>query len=103
MRASQSDRRKWLAIVLAGALDEELMTPEDVLAELTPDVLADHLPPQMVTKILAESLGEGSMTAAVILRAVGPTVLTRHVPAKLVWSTMAAAAERANIVGQESN
>ena len=97
MQASQADRERWLAVVLAAALDNDIMTPDDVLAHATPAVLAAHLPPDVMSNVLAASLKEGTMTSEVILRTVGPDVLSRYVPPDVLWSSVQAAARRAEI------
>lgn len=97
MRASQSDREKWLAIVLAAALDNEILQPDDVIKHATPEVLAAHLPPDVMSNVLAASLRAGQMNSEVILRTAGPEVLSRHVPAKILWETIEEGVERAEI------
>jgi hypothetical protein len=97
MQASQSDRERWLAIVLAAALDNDIMTPDDILLHATPEVLAAHLPPDVMSNVLAASLKEGTMNSEVILRTVGPDVLSRYVPPNILWSSVQSAARRAEI------
>ena len=97
MQASQSERERWLAIVVAAALDNDIMTPDDVLAYATPEVLAMHLPPDVMSNVLAASLREGTMTPEVILRTVGPDILTRYIPPNILWSSVQSAARRAEI------
>jgi hypothetical protein len=97
MRAPQADRERWLAVVIASALDNDIMTPDDILAYVTPEILAAHLPPDVMSNILAASLKAGMMTAEVILKTTGPDVLTRYVPPNVLWASVLSAARRAEI------
>ena len=63
-----SDQRKeWFAKVVESGLKNEIFNPADVLAHATPDVLASHLPPELLSKIIAASLAAGSMTPESVL------------------------------------
>jgi hypothetical protein len=97
MRASPTDREQWLAVVLAAALDNDIMTPEDVLHHVSPEILAAHLPPDVMSNVLASSLKAGVMTAEVILQTAGPDVLSRYIPPNILWSSIQAASRRAEI------
>ena len=97
MKASQVEREHWLAVVIASALDNDIMTPDDVLGYVTPEVLAAHLPPDVMSNILAASLKAGMMSPEVILKTTGPDVLTRYVPPNILWASVVSAARRAAI------
>lgn len=97
MQATQSDRERWLAIVLAAALDNDIMTPDDILSHATPEVLAAHLPPDVMSNVLAASLAAGTMSSEIILRNAGPDVLCRYVPPSILWASVQSAARRAEI------
>jgi len=97
MRASQSNREKWLAIAVAAALDHDILKPEDVLRFVTPEVLASHLPPDVMSNVLAASLQAGHMSAEVILQTAGPGVLSRYVPPAVLWNAVREGARRAEI------
>jgi len=99
MRASQSDRERWLAAVLAAALEHGVMTADDIFRQVTPDVLAAHFPPDVMTNVLSASLNAGMMTPEVILGAAGPEVLSRHIPPAVLWTAVQTAAQRAAIPG----
>lgn len=98
MTASKTDREKWMAIVLAAALDNDIMTPDDIIAHASPEVMASNLPPDVMSSVLAASLKEGKMTAEVILRTVGPDALSRYIPPDVLWGSVRSAAQRAGIV-----
>ncbi|MCA9666598.1 MAG: hypothetical protein KC503_13445 [Myxococcales bacterium] len=95
--SSTENYEKWLAIVLAAALDHDILQPDDVLRYVTPEVLASHLPPDVMSNVLAASLTAGQMTAEVILRTAGPGVLSRYVPPDILWSAVREASRRAEI------
>ncbi len=97
MNASQADREKWLAIVMAAALDHNSLQPDDVINHVSPTVLAAHLPPDVMSNVLAASLTAGQMTPEVILRSAGPGVLSRYVPPEVLWAAVTEAAQRAEI------
>ena len=99
MNASQADREKWLAIVMAAALDHNVLQPEDVIRHVTPAILAAHLPPDVMSNVLAASLTAGQMTPEVILRSAGPGVLSRYIPPDVLWQAVTEAAKRAEIPG----
>jgi hypothetical protein len=98
MKANQSEQERWLAITLAAALDNDIMIPDDILTTATPEVLAAHLPPDVMSNVLSASLSAGKMSAEVILRTVGPDVLSRYIPPKILWDAVQAAVRRAEII-----
>lgn len=93
-----SDQRKeWFARVVESGLKTEIFNPADVLAHATPDVLANHLPPELLSKVLASSLAAGSMTPERVLETVTPEMLAQHLPHEVLWACIAAAAARAGV------
>jgi hypothetical protein len=97
-RHGLSDQRQaWFARVVESGLQNQIFNPADVLAHATPDVLATHLPPDLLSKILASSLAAGSMTPERVLETVTPELLARHLPHEVLWSCIAAAAARAGV------
>ena len=94
---SQDPRKAWFANVVKSGLDNEIFNPADVLAHATPDVLASHLPPELLSKVLAASLAAGSMTPERVLETVTPELLAKHLPHEVLWQCIAAAATRAGV------
>ena len=93
-----SDQRQaWFARVVESGLQNGIFNPADVLAHATPDVLASHLPPELLSKVLAASLAAGAMTPEGVLETVTPELLARHLPHEVLWSCIAAAAARAGV------
>ena len=89
--------KAWFARVVESGLQNQIFNPADVLAHATPDVLANHLPPDLLSKILAASLAAGSMTPERVLETVTPELLAKHLPHEVLWACIAAAAARAGV------
>jgi hypothetical protein len=90
-------RQAWFARMMESGLEHSIFAPSDVLAHATPDVLATHLPPELLSKILASSLAAGSMTPDRVLETLTPELLARHLPHDVLWACIAAAAARAGV------
>ena len=95
---SSDQRQAWFQRVVESGLQHQMFSPADVLAHATPDVLARHLPPELLSKVLASSLAAGSMTPDRVLETVTPEQLARHLPHEVLWACIAAAAARAGVV-----
>ncbi len=94
---SQDPRKAWFANVVKSGLENQIFNPTDVLAHATPDVLASHLPPELLSKVLASSLAAGAMTPERVLETVTPEMLATHIPHEVLWACIAAAAARAGV------
>jgi hypothetical protein len=94
---SQDPRKAWFANVVKSGLENEIFNPADVIAHATPDVLANHLPPELLSKVLQASLAAGSMTPDRVLETITPEVLATHIPHEILWACIAAAAARAGV------
>jgi len=94
LRMSSDQRQAWFARVVESGLQNQIFNPTDVLTHATPDVLATHLPPELLSKVLASSLAAGSMTPDRVLETVTPDLLARHLPHEVLWACIAAAAAR---------
>jgi hypothetical protein len=94
---SNDQRTSWFARVVESGLENKIFGPSDVLAHATPDVLANHLPPELLSKVLAASLAAGAMTPERVLETVTPELLAKHLPHDVLWQCIAAAAERAGV------
>ena len=94
---SSENRQNWFTRVVESGLQNQIFNPADVLAHATPDVLATHLPPELLSKVLAASLAAGAMTPARVLETVTPEMLATHIPHEVLWACIAAAAARAGV------
>jgi hypothetical protein len=95
---SQDQRQAWFARVMESGLENQIFAPSDVLAHATPDVLASHLPPELLSKILAASLAAGTMTPERVLETVTPELLAKHLPHDVLWACIQAAVARSGVV-----
>jgi hypothetical protein len=94
---SQDQRQAWFARMMESGLEHSIFQPADILAHATPDVLANHLPPELLSKVLQASLASGSMTPDRVLETVTPELLAKHLPHDVLWACIAAAAARAGV------
>ncbi len=92
-------RQRWFAKMMESGLDNQIFGPSDVLDHATPEVLANNLPPDLLSKVLAASLAAGSMTPDRVIETVTPDVMAKHLPHDVLWQCIAAAAARAGIAG----
>ncbi len=83
--------------MMESGLEHQVFGAHDVLTHATPDVLANHLPPELLSKVLAASLATGSMTPERVLETVTPDLLAKHLPHDVLWACIAAAAARAGV------
>jgi hypothetical protein len=90
-------RQRWFAQMMESGLEEKIFDSNDVLRHATPEVLANHLPADLMSKVLAASLAAGAMTPDRVLETVTPEVMSRHLPHDVLWSCIASAAERAGV------
>ena len=83
--------------MVESGLENKMFAPADVLQHATPDVLANHLPPELLSKVLAASLAAGSMTPERVLETVTPELLAQHLPHEVLWQCIVQAAARAGV------
>jgi hypothetical protein len=93
-------RKAWFAKVVESGLENKIFDPADVLAHATPDVLANHLPAELLSKVLSSSLAAGAMTPERVLETVTPQLLANHIPHEVLWACVQAAAQRAGVAKQ---
>jgi len=94
---TKDQRQAWFARVMESGLENQVFAPSDVLAHATPDVLANNLPPDLLSKVLTASLAAGAMTPERVLETITPDVMSRHLPHDVLWACIAAAAARAGV------
>jgi hypothetical protein len=94
---SNDQRQAWFARMMESGLENDIFAPSDVLTHATPDVLASHLPAELLSKVLSSSLAAGSMTPERVLETVTPEVMAKHLPHEVLWQCIAAAAARAGV------
>ena len=97
LQAMSDQRKAWFARVMESGLEHQILQPADVLTHATPDILANHLPPELLSKVLAGALAAGTMTPERVLETVTPQLLALHLPHDVLWACIAAAAARAGV------
>jgi hypothetical protein len=80
---------------LGGALELGIATPEDLLRHATPDVLAQHLPRPLWSKLIAACLAAPRTDAKLVVDTIGVRDLCEHVPKPILWTCLAEIAQRA--------
>ena len=98
-----SARQKWFAHMLGVGLDQKILSPGQLVVFVTPEVLAHHLPPDVMTRVLASALAAGQrgdqLTPDRLFETLNPEVLADNVPLEVLWRCIDAGAERAGIPG----
>ena len=98
-----SARQKWFARMLGVGLDQKLVSPGQLVVHVTPEVLAHHLPPDVMTRVLSSALSAGQRgeqaTADRLFESLSPDILVDNVPLEVLWRCLDTAAERAGIAG----
>lgn len=87
--------RRFAYEALASGLELEVVTPDDVIAHVTPEVLAHHLPIALKAKLLQASLSAERVTPALVIEVVGLDALVEHAPLPVLWACVRACAARA--------
>jgi len=87
--------RRFAYEALHSGLELELVTPDDVIAHVTPEVLAHHMPIALKAKLLQASLSAERVTPALVLEVVGLEALVEHAPLPVLWACVRACAVRA--------
>lgn len=90
-------RRAWFEQIMTSGLENNIIEPQDVLDHATPDVLANSLPPKLLSKVLQASLSAGSMTPERMLETIDPAVMAEHIPHDVLWACIVATAHRAGL------
>ena len=97
--AVQSDKRQdWLAFVFDEALKQGVLAPSNVLSHATPEVLAGHLPRELMVKVFATAFSTGKLTPEGILAVAPPATLVKYVTPAILWNCVREAAARQQVV-----
>ncbi|HUJ60429.1 MAG TPA: hypothetical protein VLX92_18135 [Kofleriaceae bacterium] len=79
---------------LASALELGLGAPDDILRQVTADVLAHDLPRPLWARLLTACLGAPRVDAQLVVETIGVPNLCEHVPPQLIWAVLAEIAAR---------
>jgi hypothetical protein len=86
--------RRFLLEILGTGLELGVITPEDVLRHVTPDILAHHLPVTLKVKLLEASLAAERMTPSLVVDTIGNEGLAEHAPIGALWACINVCARR---------
>lgn len=90
-------RKRWFTQIIQSALEEDLVGPKKVLEHVTPEVMANHLPPALMSEILSKSLSAGAMRAELVLATLNPELMAEHIPHEVLWACIAEAGSEAGM------
>ncbi len=96
---SNDARQRWFSQIFQSGLEFEIFGPSEILDHVTPEVMANHLPPAVMSQVLQLSLSAGAMTPEGVLETVNPDLLARHIPHEVLWKCVVEAAEKSGITG----
>lgn len=88
-------KRNFLEVALTTGMENQLISPADVLRHIEPQVLASHLPDDAKTKLLSASLTARKMDPNLVFETLSPRVFAEHMPERMLWACIAEAATRA--------
>lgn len=98
MTQDENDRRLgWLSYTLDEGLRLGVFAPANLLTHATPEVLAEHLPRDLMVKVFASAFSTGKLTPEGILSVAPPTTMVRHVAPLILWTCVREAAHRHQI------
>jgi hypothetical protein len=84
--------RKWLAAILQGAIETELLTPADVMRHLPPAEFVRDTPLPVMAELIKAGLLGGKFDPALVLQHLTPTVIADNLESQLAWGCIAEAA-----------
>jgi hypothetical protein len=87
--------------MLEVGLEQKILSASQLAVHVTPEVLAHHLPPDVMTRVIAAALAAGQRgeqtTPDRLFEALSPDVLVENVPLDVLWRSVDSAAERSGI------
>ena len=84
--------RKWLAAILQGAIETELLAPADVMRHLPPAEFVRDTPLPVMAELIKAGLLGGKFDPALVLQHLTPTVIADNLESQLAWGCIAEAA-----------
>lgn len=86
--------RRFIKDVLESGVELGCISPEHILAHVTPEVLAHHLPVALKARLLQASLDAERMTPQLVVDTVGIDALVEHSPLAALWACVRGAVEQ---------
>jgi hypothetical protein len=87
--------RRWMGSILQHGIDQQLITPEDVVRHVPPVEWVKDAPPNVLTDMLAAGLSQGVFNAKLALVHLTPEVAAENCSPPLLWSCIAEAVSKA--------
>ncbi len=87
-------KRTFLERSLSSGMEVGLITADDVLRHAKPEVLAGHLPKDLLAKLLKACLAAPEMTPALVVETLGTVAMAANLPPEVIWSCVAEVAQR---------
>jgi hypothetical protein len=84
--------RKWLAAILQGAIETELLTAADVMRHLPPAEFVRDTPLPVMAELIKAGLLGGKFDPMLVLQHLTPTVIADNLESQLAWGCIAEAA-----------
>ncbi len=84
--------RQWLAAILQGALETELLAPADVMRHLPPAEFVRDTPLPVMAELIKAGLLGGKFDPALVLQHLTPSVIAENLESQLAWGCIAEAA-----------
>ncbi len=95
MSVSMSNPQRFLEGALATGLEAGLVRPDDLFDQVTPDILAKHLPIKLKAKLLGACLNASRVTPTFMLDVVGLEAMVAYSPVHLLWKALEICMQRA--------
>ena len=98
--SDQNEKRlTWLAFVYDSAIKHGVFRPADVVVHATPEVLAQHLPKELIIRLFEVAFDAGKLTPEGVLGVAPPSTLVKHIAPSTLWDVVRDAAARHGIAG----
>jgi hypothetical protein len=93
--AAVARRRRFLESAVASGLDYGMVSEEEVLAHVTPEIIAAHMPTRLKADLLRACIEAERVDAELVVRTLGIAALAEHAPVPILWQVVVAAGRRA--------
>jgi hypothetical protein len=93
--AAIARRRRFLESAVASGLDYGMVSEEEVLAYVTPEVIAACMPTRLKADLLRACIEAERVDAELVVRTLGIAALAEHAPVPILWQVVVAAGRRA--------
>lgn len=92
--ASNDDGKAWLGSILQHALDNALITPQDVMKFVPPSEFVRDAPLAVMAEMIRTGLTKGNFDPELVLVHLTPKVMAENLQTSLLWACIADAVQR---------